>query len=330
MLKPPYVHPQALNESSKVGPGTRIWAFAHILPGAKIGSNCNICDHVFIENNVIIGDGVTVKCGVQIWDGLRIGDNVFIGPNATFTNDAFPRSRRHLTNYPETILETGCSIGANATILPGLIIGREAMVGAGAVVTQSVPAFAIVTGNPARITGYAGTKSRLPRPPEKLVSSNAQTNTIQPTTIRGVMIHKLNVHNDMRGDLCVGEHGPGLGVPFAVKRHFLVFNVPSPEVRGQHAHRVCHQMLFCVQGSCSVVADDGLNREEFNLNKRHIGLHLPPLTWAVQYRYTIDAVLMVMASHTYDPKDYIRDYEEFIKLTANRNKGKRKVIHTRS
>ena len=326
MPKPPYIHPQALNESRNVGPGTRIWAFAHVLPGAKIGSNCNICDHVFIENNVIIGNGVTVKCGVQIWDGLRIGDNVFIGPNATFTNDAFPRSRQHLPSHPETILEPGCSIGANATILPGLTIGRDAMVGAGAVVTQSVPAFAIVTGNPARITGYAGTSSRLARPKANLAPSTDEASSIKSTSIRGVALHKLRVHADMRGELCVGEHGSGLGVPFAVKRHFLVFNVPSPEVRGQHAHRICHQMLFCIQGSCSVVADDGLNREEFNLNKRQLGLYLPPLTWAVQYRYTTDAVLMVMASHAYDAKDYIRDYAEFLQLTARRNKSARKRL----
>jgi dTDP-4-dehydrorhamnose 3,5-epimerase-like enzyme len=194
------------------------------------------------------------------------------------------------------------------------------MVGAGAVVTQSVPAFAIVTGNPARITGYAGTSSRLARPKANSAPSTDEASSIQSTSIRGVALHKLQIHADMRGELCVGEHGSGLGVPFAVKRHFLVFNVPSPEVRGQHAHRVCHQMLFCIQGSCSVVADDGLNREEFNLNRRQLGLYLPPLTWAVQYRYTTDAVLMVMASHAYDAQDYIRDYAEFLQLTARRNK----------
>ena len=161
MTKSVFVHPSGLNESEHVGAGTRIWAFAHVLAGAKIGRNCNICDHVFIEENVVLGDDVTVKCGVQLWSGLRVGDNVFIGPNATFTNDPFPRSKRHLAAYPLVHLEDGCSIGANATILPGISIGRGAMVGAGSVVTQSVPPFAIVTGNPARITGYAGTTKRL-------------------------------------------------------------------------------------------------------------------------------------------------------------------------
>src|SRR5512144_2380840 len=112
-----YVHPQGLCESKTIGAKTRVWAFAHVLPGARIGSDCNICDHVFIENDVIVGDRVTVKCGVQLWDGLRIADDVFIGPNATFTNDLFPRSRQEFTLL-ETRIERAATIGANATILP--------------------------------------------------------------------------------------------------------------------------------------------------------------------------------------------------------------------
>jgi acetyltransferase-like isoleucine patch superfamily enzyme len=145
-------HPQALVESSNIGPRTRVWAFAHVLPGAVIGSDCNICDNVFVENDVTIGDRVTIKCGVQVWDGIRIEDDVFVGPNVTFTNDPFPRSRQYLPSYPETRVERGASIGANATLLPGITVGRHAMVGAGAVVTRSVPAGAVVVGNPARVT----------------------------------------------------------------------------------------------------------------------------------------------------------------------------------
>lgn len=320
MPDPIKVHPQALNESRHIGAGTRLWAFAHVLPGARIGRDCNLCDHVFIENDVVLGDRVTVKSGVQLWDGLRVGDDVFIGPNATFTNDPFPRSRKHLSRYPQTVLEAGCSIGANATILPGITIGRQAMVGAGAVVTQAVPAFAIVAGNPARITGYAGASARLrdetALPPR---ASDSGYERIR-TQVRGVNLHRLPFHGDMRGDLCVGEHGPGQAVPFAVKRHFLVFNVPSPEVRGQHAHLRCHQMLFCLHGSCRVVADDGRNRAEFTLDDRRVGLHLPPLTWALQYRYTSDAVVLVLASHAYDPDDYVRNYDDFLKRVARRCK----------
>ena len=149
------LHPAGICETEAVGARTRIWAFTHVLPGAIIGTDCNICDHVFIENDVVIGDRVTVKSGVQLWDGIRIGSDVFIGPNATFMNDKFPRSRQRPEAFARTIVHDGASIGANATILPGLTIGLNAMVGAGAVVTKDVPANAIVHGNPARIEGYA-------------------------------------------------------------------------------------------------------------------------------------------------------------------------------
>jgi acetyltransferase-like isoleucine patch superfamily enzyme len=145
-----FLHPNAMCESKTVGPRTRVWAFAHILPGARIGADCNICDHTFIENDVKVGDRVTVKCGVQLWDGVVIEDDAFIGPNATFANDIFPRSRQRPAKFLTTLVKAGASIGANATILPGITIGRGAMVGAGAVVVESVPPYAVVAGNPAR------------------------------------------------------------------------------------------------------------------------------------------------------------------------------------
>jgi len=148
-----YTHPQALVESDAIGEHTRIWAFTHVLPGARIGSDCNICDHVFIENDVIIGDRVTIKCGVQIWDGIRLADDVMIGPNATFTNDLFPRSKKPF-QLRSTIVEQGASIGANATILCGITIGAGAMIGAGSVVTRDVPPNAVVVGNPGRIIRF--------------------------------------------------------------------------------------------------------------------------------------------------------------------------------
>lgn len=144
------IHPLADVHSSHIGINTKIWQFVVILPDAKIGDDCNICSHCFIENDVVIGNRVTVKCGVQIWDGLRIEDDVFIGPNATFTNDLYPRSKQDFSLL-QTTVKKGATVGANATILAGITIGQNAMVGAGAVVTRDVPPNVLVVGNPARI-----------------------------------------------------------------------------------------------------------------------------------------------------------------------------------
>lgn len=149
-----YIHRLADIAECQIGEGTKVWQFVVILKGAIIGENCNICAQTLIEGDVIVGDNVTVKSGVQLWDGTRIGNNVFIGPNATFTNDFFPRSKKHPNAFHGIILEDGCSIGANATLLPGVTIGEGAMVGAGSVVTKNVPAAAVVAGNPAKIIRY--------------------------------------------------------------------------------------------------------------------------------------------------------------------------------
>lgn len=149
-----YVHDLADVQSGNIGAGTRIWQYVVVLPGARIGSECNICSHCFIENDVVVGDRVTVKNGVQLWDGLRIEDEAFIGPNVTFTNDKTPRSRVHPEKFPVTTVCRGASIGGGAVILPGLTIGENAMVGAGAVVTHDVSPHAVVVGNPARVVGY--------------------------------------------------------------------------------------------------------------------------------------------------------------------------------
>jgi len=145
------IHPSSDVQAVQIGANTAIWQFCVVLKGAVIGNDCNINASVFIEGDVVIGDRVTVKSGVQLWNGLRVEDDVFIGPNATFTNDATPRSKRYPAKFAQTLLKTGCSIGANATILPGLTIGEYAFIAAGAVVTKSVPARALVVGNPAKI-----------------------------------------------------------------------------------------------------------------------------------------------------------------------------------
>lgn len=303
-----FVHPNALCETDSVGDGTRIWAFAHVLPGAKIGADCNICDGVFIEGDVVVGDRTTVKCGVQLWNGVRLANDVFVGPNATFTNDHFPRSKQYPENFLETIVHSGASIGANATILPGITIGSGAMIGAGAVITRSVPANAIVVGNPARITGYITDKSGNR---ERTHSGDVETGNAE-SIVEGVKLHELPRFADIRGSLSVGEFDDQL--PFTPKRYFLVFDVPSQETRGEHAHKQCHQFLICVKGSVRVLADDGHQRQEFTLASPSTGIHLSPMVWGTQYRYSSDAVLLVFASEPYDSADYIREYGEFLEL----------------
>lgn len=145
----PKIHSFADCQSNNVGEGTFIWQFSIVLPDAKIGSNCNINSHCFVENDVVIGDNVTVKCGNYLWDGLRVEDDVFIGPNVTFTNDKYPKSKvRPEGGFVPTVLKKGCSIGGGAVLCPGVTIGEGALVGAGAVVTKDVPAGATVVGNP--------------------------------------------------------------------------------------------------------------------------------------------------------------------------------------
>lgn len=303
-------HPAAIVESPHIGSGTRIWAFVHILPGARIGRDCNLCDHIFIENDVVVGDRVTIKSGVQLWDGITLGDDVFVGPNVTFTNDYFPRSKHYQPIVSRTTVKAGASIGANATILPGVTIGERAMVGAATLVTRDVPPDTIVLGNPARIVGYVGTKSSISAPSRPAPAAVGTT----PTNVHGVTLHRLPRAEDIRGQISFGE--VSRQIPFPIQRYFLVYDVPGENIRGEHAHRTLHQFLICVHGSVHAVADDGRTREEFLLNDPTVGLHLPPMVWGVQYQYSPNAVLLVLASDVYNPADYIRDYDEFLKLTA--------------
>lgn len=269
-----FKHEKAIVESAKIGNGTRIWAFAHILPGAVIGDDCNVCDHTFIENDVHVGHRVTIKCGVQLWDGVTLENDVFVGPNVTFTNDPFPRSKYHLEEYPRTVVRRGASIGANATIHPGITIGLNAMIGAGAVVTRDVPPNAIVVGNPARIEGYSTTS--ITKAPDVAGNDVAELNRTINVPKAAVIIMPLIT--DLRGNLSFGEFGKEL--PFIPKRYFIVFDVPSKDVRGEHAHKNLHQLLVCVKGFCCVALDDGTNRDRVVLDTPAKGLYIPPMIWA--------------------------------------------------
>lgn len=306
----PFIHTLSDVQSKHIGAGSRLWQFVVVLPGARIGKDCNICSHCFIEGDVTIGDRVTVKSGVQLWDGLRVEDDVFIGPNAAFTNDRFPRSKKTPDQFLQTSVEAGASIGAGATILPGITIGSNAMVAAGAVVTRSVPPNAIVVGNPAKIVGYVDAGRTKVSVGENLAADVGA----HATEVAGVSLYRMPRVVDIRGSLTVGEFENN--IPFPVKRYFMVFDVPSVETRGEHAHRKCHQFLICVHGSCTVVADDGTHRQEFLLDRPDLGVHLSPMVWGIQYKYSADAVLLVFASHHYDSGDYIRNYAEFRELVG--------------
>jgi len=145
------IHKLSDVQSRYIGTNTNIWQYVVILPNARIGNNCNICSHCFLENDVIVGNNVTIKNGVQLWDGLVVEDDVFIGPNVTFSNDFYPRSKQYPESFPKTIIRKNASIGANATILPGITIGENALIGAGAVIVKDVPAFSVVVGNPGKV-----------------------------------------------------------------------------------------------------------------------------------------------------------------------------------
>ena len=296
MTKAYFAHPQALVESTSIGEGTRIWAFAHILPGARIGADCNICDGVFIENDVVVGDRVTVKCGVQLWDGVTLEDDVFVGPNATFTNDLFPRSRQYPETFARTIIRRGASIGANATLLPGIEIGSGAMVGAGAVVTKNVASNAIVVGNPATVRGAAGERP----------AGHPRAAAEAPSTARLI---EVPFYPDERGTLLFGQVVDH--IPFSMQRFFVISDVPAGSTRGHHAHREQHQFMLCLRGACTVEVDDGRQLQTFRLDSPRAGVHVPPLHWNVLSDFTGDALLLCLCSGAYDRGEYIEDRDTF-------------------
>jgi len=253
-----------------------------------------------------VAGGINLMPGAYVEPGTVIEENVYIGPNAVIlSNCAGPEG--------STIIRKGVEIGAIATVLPGVTIGINARIAPGSVVKRSVPPLAIVEGNPAIITGYVESWSGRPAAafrPEQLGPG------VQASRVRGVAVHTLRAVPDLRGSLSVGEFEQE--IPFKPSRFFLVFDVPTAETRGEHAHRRCKLFLVAVKGSVNVVADDGRTREEFVLNRPDIGLYLPSMIWGIQYRYSTDAMLLVFASEHYDPEDYIRDYSDFLLLSGQR------------
>jgi UDP-2-acetamido-3-amino-2,3-dideoxy-glucuronate N-acetyltransferase len=314
----PYIHPTADVQTVHIGDGTRIWQYVIALPGAIVGRECNVCAYVFLENDVTVGNRVTIKSGVQLWDGIVIEDDVFIGPNVSFTNDKFPRSKIPRQSLPRIQIQQGASLGAGSVILPGVTIGRYAMVGAGAIVTSSVPSFAIVKGNPARITGYSysNQKSSLPvsvsAPWNDAGFKLESTKESVASVIRGVNFHFFKQFEDLRGKLTALEFTHDL--PFIPQRLFFTYDVPSLETRGEHAHRNCHQLLIAVSGTISVFVSNGREQSSVQLSSASHGLHIEPMVWASQSQYSKGACLVVLASQAYEDKDYIRTMDEYLML----------------
>ena len=255
----------------------------------------------FVDPRAHIAQDCVIRSGAHISAGVTLGRGTYVGANAVFVEATEAEA-------PRTRVMAEAWIGPNSTIHSGLTIGARAVIRPGSVVNRSVPPAAIVEGNPASIVGYVGATDHVAAPllPD---SAPAKRPSVQATPVKGVTVHHFVTVPDMRGNLTVGEFDRQ--VPFKPMRYFLVFDVPSREVRGEHAHIACHEFLICVRGSCSVLADDGINKVEIPLSGPDRGLYLPPQTWRVQYKYSPDAMLLVFASDYYDAADYIRDYADF-------------------
>lgn len=273
---------------------------------ARVGRSTVLGPHVFVDAQVVVGEACVIESGAHLCCGTVVEDEVHIGAHAAFAGA--PGGAQ-----PPAVVRRGAWIGANASIVAGVVIGAKAVVRPGAVVARSVPPGAIVEGNPANIVGYVDTAPG-PAGAVPLHGGPRGGPTVEQTAVAGVTVHHFPVIPDLRGSLTVGEFDRQ--VPFTPKRYFMVFGVPSREIRGEHAHHRCHQFLICVRGSCAVVADDGRHKVEVQLDSPDRGIYLPPMTWGIQYKYSADAMLLVFASDYYDNADYIRDYGDFMHLAA--------------
>ena len=298
-----FVDPSARCETADIGDGTHVLAYARVGPDVAIGSNCAVGDYAMVVGDVILEDDVTIHPGAQVLGRVRIEQGASIGPGAVVGAAA-----------GEVAVNRFAAVGANATVLPGVAIGRRAVVEPGSVVTDSVPANAVVSGNPARIVSYLDSGHEAGE--REIVAASVAASGVAETRVGGVTLHPLAHARDLRGSLTATEFST---LPFEPRRLFTVFDVPSESVRGSHAHRECAQFLVCTVGEVSCLVDDGTAREEIRLGSPGVGLYIPPLIWGAQWRYSHDALLLVLASHPYDAGDYIRDYEEFLAALGRDN-----------
>ena len=267
----------------------------------------DIATDVVIPPDAAIAQGVVIQSHTLLAARMEIGANVTIERGVIFAEGGAHPIR----------LAAQVRIGAGSVIGPTVEIGWGAQILPGSVVLTSVPANAVVSGNPAQIVGYTQAvtgdgASGLTIDP----AANRQSSGPRDLMVGGAAIYQMPKFNDLRGSLTVGELGKGF--PFAPQRYFIVFDVPSQELRGEHAHKSCEQFLICVRGSCRALLDDGTRRNEVVLDRPEIGLYMPAMVWGTQYRYTRDAVLFVFASQGYDASDYIRTYDEFRTEVARR------------
>jgi len=296
---PPVVHSTALVESERVGANCRIDAFSWVQAGAQVGDAVELGTHCVIEPGAVLGARVRLGGGVRLGPGMVLEEDVRVGAGVGFVRAPHgPTSTR---------LRHGAEVGENATLAAGVTLGAGCCVLPGAVVTRDVPPNAIVAGHPAHITGYRDALS----PPSAAITAS-QTEALPTLKVGAAKLIRLPKVVDLRGALSFGETGAQL--PFTPERFFVVYDVPTMEVRGEHAHHACHQFLVCVKGSCAIVVDDGQQRDEVVMDSARIGLHLPPRVWGIQYRFSPDAVLLVLASDRYSAADYIRNYDEFLAL----------------
>ena len=268
---------RAIVRTSAIGTGCSIGDFAVVAEEAVLGDNCLVHAHAIIERGARIAEDVVIEAGA------RVGAGALVGPS--------------------------CVIGANASLAPGITLGTSSRAGACSAVSGNVPPYAIVAGNPASIVSYG---SQVPSKASPLILSELKGAT-EALRVPGVSVRRLPYFRDMRGSLNVYDFANDL--PFVPRRSFITYGVPNTEVRGEHAHRTCHQFLICTNGAISVMVANGREVDEVRLDSPSWGLHMPPLIWGTQYKFSADAVLLVFASEPYSNAEYIRDFEEYLRLT---------------
>jgi UDP-2-acetamido-3-amino-2,3-dideoxy-glucuronate N-acetyltransferase len=250
-----------------------------------------------------IGPRTVVHPSAKIERGVVLGADCRISEGVVISEDAII--------HDGVTVEAGASVGARSIVQSSVVIGEGAVVESDALVTRGIQPHAIAAGNPARVRGFmavhfdSGTAHS---------SSDGSSVRVMESKVRGVRAYQLPFINDPRGNLTVGEFGET--VPFVPLRYFVTFDIPNAELRGEHAHFQCQQFLICMRGSCAVVVDDGVQREEFLLDRPTFGVYVPPMVWATEYKHSHDSTLTVFASHHYDPADYIRDYKTFLSLVS--------------